>query len=316
MNRDELKNSPAVRELAELQAARGLPDNDFARAVKLDYSGSTWGKIKAGTHAGNCENALAAVTRTLVSARVTAGIVDVDEDGAVVILPHMRDAADAVQLARTSQDEHRLVLIVGQSGSGKSVTARTLERRYGGTYVHAHPSWARSYMHCLAELSRQLGLGSEWRGAGDAERGILDSLARSPRLIIIDEANHFSRDAINFLKTILNETRCALVLCTLPNHLARLTAEHAEESRQLIRRAVAIVHIPAVSSADVMALQLGLYPNIHLNGSAPAVASCSNRLHRMDTVRRIFDDCAPGDMEDLPRAIQRVERMIQAVKRA
>jgi hypothetical protein len=76
---------------------------------------------------------------------------------------------------------------------------------------------------------------------------------------------------------------------------------------------VAIVHIGPVSSADVMAIQAAGYPNTHLGHAAPAIASCANRHARMDTVRRIFDEADPGDPEDLPRAIERVERSIKTI---
>jgi len=142
---------------------------------------------------------------------------------------------------------------------------------------------------------------------------VLDALARSPQLLVVDEANHFSRELVNFLKTILNETRCAILLCTLPGHLARMSAVHSEESRQLLRRAVAIVHVPPVSSADVMALHAGLYADLVLGSAAPAVASAANRLHRLDTVVRIFEEAEPGEADDVPRAAERVERAMRAV---
>jgi len=305
-----LAGHAAVLELAEIQASLGLPDGDFARSVKFAYSGSSWGKIKAGTWSGNDAKALRAVKVSLAGYR-TGGQVEVRRG--VVVFPHVAAALDAVALARVARDEHKLVLVCGDSGSGKSVTARLLGEEYGGHYLHAHPSWAGSYLRSLIGLGRALGISTEFRSTGAAELGVLGALEQSPALLVIDEANHFSREFVNFLKTILNETRCALVLFTLPGHLARLSAVHAEESRQLLRRAVAIIHIPPVSSADVMALHAGLYPELVLGHAAPALASAANRLHRLDTVRRIFEEAEPSDGEDLPRAAERVERTLRAV---
>lgn len=101
-------------------------------------------------------------------------------------------------------------------------------------------------MHTLRELGRGLGIGGDWRSADDAERSIIQALALSPRLIIIDEANYFSRDSLNFLKTILNETKCCLVLLTIPNHLASMAADCRDEFPQLLRRSVVIIYIPPV----------------------------------------------------------------------
>jgi len=305
-----LKDTPAVLELAEIQATLGLPDGDFSRTVKFAYSGSSWGKIKSGTFSGNPEKALRAVKAALNGYRVGG---DVEVLHGTVVFPHIRQAMDAVAIARTAGDEHKLVIVCGDSGAGKSVTARLLGEEYGGHYLHAHPSWQGSYLRSLIGLARALGLSTDFRSTGAAEMAVLSALEQSPALLVIDEANHFSREFVNFLKTILNETRCCLVLFTLPGHLGRLSAVHAEESRQLLRRAVAIIHIPPVSSAEVMAMHSSLYPDLYLGHAAPSIASAANGLHRLDTVRRIFDEAEPSDADDLPRAIERVVKSLKAV---
>ena len=178
------------------------------------------------------------------------------------------------------------------------------------------PFQPAEYVRALLGIASAIGIGTDYRSVGAAETEILKALEASPALLIIDEANHFSKDSLNFLKTILNETRCAIVLLTLPGHLARIAATHSEETRQLLRRAVSIVHIGQVSSADVMAIHSGLYPEIHLGHAAPSIASCANRHYRMDTVRRIFEEADPHDADDLPRAVERVERSIKTILQA
>jgi len=200
-----------------------------------------------------------------------------------------------------AKDEHKLVIVSGAWGAGKSVTGEMIRREHGGHYIHARPSWAGSYLRALLGLAQGIGLGTGYRSVGEAESAVISALAASPALLVIDEANHFSRDALNCLKTILNETRAAICLLTLPGHLARIAAPAAEETRQLLRRAVAIVHIGPVPSADVLAVAGALHPAIRVGHAAPAVASCANRHARMDTVRRIFEEADPSDPEDLPR---------------
>lgn len=305
-----LKEAAAVTELVDIQKSLGLPDADFTRTVKLSYSGSSWGKIKAGTFSGNEAKALREVKRTLASYR-TGGPVQVKLGD--VVFDHIDAAIEAVTVARTATDEHKLVIVSGCWGSGKTTTARHICNKFGGHYFHAKPSWAKSYFRALLGIAAAIGLGTSFRSEGDAEAKVLAALEASPALLVIDEANHFNRDCLNFLKTILNETKCAIVLFTLPGHLARIAATHSEETRQLLRRAVSIVHIGQVSSAEVMAIHSGLYPEITLGHHAPAIASAANRHYRMDTVRRIFDEADPHDPEDLPRAIERVEKNIKTI---
>lgn len=305
-----IKQQAAVLELAQEQARLGLPDADFCRTVKLAYSGSSWGKIKSGTFSGNLEKALRECKRALATFR-TGGEVTVR--GGDIIFDHIAEATDAVTIARASRDEHKLVVISGTWGAGKSTTAKHLHLEFGGHWFHAKPSWQGSYLRALMGIASAIGLSNDFRSVGDAETKVLSALEASPTLLIIDEANHFSRDSLNCLKTILNETRCAIVLLTLPGHLARIAATHSEETRQLLRRAISIIHIGDISSADVMFVHSGIYPETSLGNTAPAIASCANRHYRMDTVRRIFDEADPGDPDDLPRAVERVERSIKTI---
>lgn len=305
-----LKDSSSVSELAEIQKALGLPDGDFVLTVKLAYSGSSWGKIKSGTFSGNEEKALREVKRALAAYR-TGGPVKVTRGD--VVFDHIDQALDAVAVARTAKDEHKLVIVSGTWGAGKSTTARHIAETYGGFYFHAKPSWAGSYLRALIGIATAIGLGSDFRSVGDAETKVLAALEASPALLIIDEANHFSKESLNFFKTILNETKCAIVLFTLPGHLARIAATHSEETRQLLRRAVSIVHIGPISSAEVMAVHCGLYYEIKLGHAAPAIAACANRHYRLDTVRRIFDEADATDPDDLLRAVERVERSIKTI---
>lgn len=299
-----------MMELADIQRSLGLADNDFARVVRFSYSGSSWGKIKSGTFSGNHEKALRAVKAALSHHRL-GGEVEV-KDG-VVIFDHVRAACDAVAIARTAADEHKLVVVSGSWGAGKSVTAEMVRREHGGHYLHARPSWSSSYLRALMGIAHGMGLGCDFRSVGQGESEILAALDSSPALLVIDEANHFNRDSLNFLKTVLNETRSVIALFTLPGHLARIAATASEETRQLLRRAVAIIHIGPVSSADVIAIQGALYPDLTLGHAAPAIASAANRMARMDTVRRIFEEADPEDPADLPRAIERVEAGLKTI---
>jgi len=308
MTPTQLSQSAPVLALAKIQLERQLPDGDFCRTVKFDMSGSSWGKIKKGTFSGNASRALNSVKKSLAGASAE-GTIEAAEG--TIIFDHILDAVSSVEIARRASDEHRLVIICGTYGSGKSTTARHLIRAFGGQLIHAKPSWTRSYLECLTEIAKGLGLTSVFRSAGSAERAILAELAHAPRLIVIDEANHFNASGLNFLKTILNETKAAIVLCTLPNHLNLIAAVHREESRQLVRRAVAIIHIGAVTSVEVSAIRDHLYSEIPKSISLAPVVSFSNRFHRMDTVNRILREIDPDEPECVQAAIARVEKMIR-----
>jgi len=304
----DLKDYPPVLALARIQKQRGTPDRDFAFTIRFEFSGSSWGKIKAGTFNGNIGKAITAVKRALAFAQ--SGRV-IESDGDVVVFDYIADAVASMEIARASRDEHKLTLVVGASGSGKSATLNYLHHKFGGDLLNAHPDWSHSYMAELTGWAEGIGLTANFRTVREAQRAILDNLKSRPRSILVDEANYFSRDGLNFVKAICNETECPIALGTLPNDLRRLNAEHNYETRQVIRRAVAIIAIPPVDSATVSALHLSHFPQLTLNGYAPQVASLANKYHRIDTVMRVFAETDPEDPQDIPSAIQRVERSIK-----
>jgi len=304
----ELKEYSAVKALANIQKNRVLSDADFARVVKLTYSGSVWGKIKNGTFNGRITKAVWAVKQALSTA--TNGH-PLGADGGIVVFDHVADAVAGVSLARANGDEHKLVIIAGVSGSGKTQTLKYLHYKFGGDCFDADPDWARSYMSCLEGFSKGIGLSGDFNGVRGTQRAILQDLQNRPRLICVDEANYFNKDGLNFIKTITNKTKSALALGMLPNYLRRLNAEHNEETRQMIRRAVAIIPLPLVDSDMVFALQQASFPRVAINGQVGQIVNLANKYHRLDTVVRVFEDVNLDDPGDLIYALERVERAIK-----
>lgn len=310
----ELRNHPTVLRLIEIQEGMAAKDIPFAQAMRFKLHGANWGKIKAGTYTGRPANALADLTAAL-DAHENPGQGEV-EDG-IVILPHVREALDAVDIATTAdeQDEHRLVVVCGPRGSGKTRTLSLIRSRHSAHFLSARPSWSGAYLNFLNRFADGLKIPHS-RSAGDAEEAILSHLAAVPCVICIDEFNHFSPAAINFIKAILNETRCVIVTGTIPHHLARMSADRAtaQESVQLLRRAVAIIHIPSVAARTVELLARAFWPELKLGaGAAAEVAAAANRLHRVDSACQILADAE--DAADIPAAVARHERACKVTLR-
>ena len=306
MTSTELRSHPVVQRLHDIQKSLELKDIPFADQLRLRMHGSNWGKILAGTYTGRFDRAL--INLTVALEDYEHGSNGETEDG-IVILDHVRQALDAVDICISNENEHRLVVIAGVRGSGKSRTLQLIHAKHKGYLLSARPSWAGGYLNFLNRFAEGMGL-SESRSAGAAECLIIDALRDSCGVICIDECNYFSANAINFLKTILNETRWVIAIGTIPFHLNRMASGRAtaQESVQLFRRAVAIIHLPAVSIRQIELIARAIYPHLHLNGSSQALATAANRLHRMDSVCQILDDTDPQDPGDLLKAIARHER--------
>jgi DNA transposition AAA+ family ATPase len=307
MTATELKNHPVVRRLTSIQEALGLKNIPFADILRLGIHGANWGKILAGNYTGSFSNALTKLEVAL-DAYEHPGTGDVEEG--VVLLSHVREALDAFEIASKADDEHQLVILAGQRGAGKTKTISLVHHRYGGSSLEALPSWAGSYYDFLKQFADGLGVtATGCHSKGAFEMAILSDLAASPRPIFTDEFNYFSPAGINFVKAILNRTRCPVMLASVPHFLSRMAADTrtAQESSQLIRRAVAVIHIPAVTEREVVQLQTTLFPNLELSADAArAIATSANRLGRLDSVYAILEDAeSPADIQ---KAIGRHQR--------
>jgi hypothetical protein len=307
MTATELRHHPVTTRLLAIQESLGLKDIPFASTLRLGIHGANWGKILAGTYTGSFSKALTLLEIAL-DAYEHPGTGETEEG--VVILSHVREALDAFDIARAADDEHRLVILAGPRGSGKSRTIALAHHRHGGAYMEALPSWSGSYFDFLIQFAAGLAVAIDGRHTkGSFETAILADLAAHPRPIFIDEFNYFSPAGINFIKAILNRTRCAVMTATVPHFLTRMAADTrtAQESAQLVRRAVAVIHIPAVTEREVVQLQTSLFPHLPLSADASRdIASAANRHSRLDSVFAILDDAE--DQADIPKAIARHER--------
>lgn len=305
MTATELKNHPIVARLSALQSSLGLKDIPFAKQLRLGLHGANWGKILAGTYDGSFAKALIKL-QVALEAYENPGSGETEEG--IVILRHVREACDAMKIASFAEDEHRLVVIAGLRGSGKSRTMSLVAHKFPGHHMEALPSWAGGYLNFLNKFAAGVGVTTS-RSAGDAEDAILSSLIQTPSPIYIDEFNYFSPAGINFLKAVLNKTRCPIMTATVPHYLSRMSSDHrtAQESSQLLRRAVSIIHIPAVTDREVIQIQGALFPDLTLApGNAGEIARSANRTSRLDSVVAILDDAESA--ADIPAAIARHER--------
>jgi DNA transposition AAA+ family ATPase len=304
----DLAQHPTVTALVELQKRHGMSDAAFLKTAHIDYSPSTWSRIKKGDYTG----ALDKVLRQLQTALAKCGQVPAFSSDGFVTFRHVEEALAAVKIARLTEDPIRLVFFIAPTGGGKTAFAKHLAAQFPSTaVVEAAPSWRGSYLATLSDIATQLGIPGEFRAVRTAERAIISTLATGDlRTLVIDEGNYFSQDGLNFLKLILNRTKCSLVLCTLPPDFNRMLRDSAHEANQLVRRAVFITRVPTVRAEDVEAMQLALRPEVSLGDSAAKLAEAANRFGRYDFVRRVLVEAEPNDPGDIEKAIGRVQQMI------
>lgn len=305
--RPDAQDGP-VAELAALQRKYGLADDAFVKQVRLGYSGSSWGKIKAGNFPGNAEKAAAAVVKSLA---FSAGGLD-PSHGRFVLFPHVQTLLDSVKIARLTPGSDHLVILAADMGMGKTEIAKYLEREMEAVRVDGRPSWSNSYMATLLDIADGIGIGQEYRGVAALERAIERELRHNPRLLVVDEANEFTGQGLDFVKYLLNRTQTVVVLLTLPEDYARWSATNRHKSRQLVRRSVVILRPPAVSAKDVISLQRAGWPDVYLPKELPPkIAAAANKFAGLNLVARVFEETDPSVPGDAIDALTRVQMYLE-----
>jgi type II secretory pathway predicted ATPase ExeA len=155
----------------------------------------------------------------------------------------------------------RLVLIVGDTGTGKSSALRALEQRLvGGCHlIEAHEGWSRlrPALECFAA-----GLGIDGGDAAKAPKSasqwlehIVAHLNKRGRLVIaIDEVHHVGGEFLNALKTLINRTSCVFLIAGMKTLVEKLVAAKRQEARQLFQnRLLRQITLGVPSAADASA---------------------------------------------------------------
>ena len=317
----DTKNHPTVKALEEHRQRLGLNDTQFAR--KLRVSPATWSTMRGGTYGAEDKqpmlDMLAAALAQLQDQAESRG-----SDGRRHVIVDTADLKAALAAVRRAagQPRNRLIVYLAHTGGGKTTLATRLHESYLGSaiIVEGTETWRDSYFAALKATAKALGIGGDLNNARDTETAVLENLALSPRILIVDEAHHGGRGALNLLKLIINrcpETR--VVVLAIPTLWDRMQQAAAPEAAQLRSRTCAKILLKEVSKSDVelfLAAKMAGYEG--LNGAAKeAIAeacAAANRFGLFDTLQRVCDEVAaetggvqPVTLGHVKSAIERVE---------
>lgn len=236
-----------VNDLDAMRSQLGIStDAEFVRRyIAGEMSASTWRRLKADVYTGTPEPHVEVCRRILARLEDMVAVQrgrDI-EAAAFFELPVFKSVFDAITIARERTDCKRLVIYLAQQGGGKSAICEQLRRRYNALSVSVMPSWRKSYFASCSDVCRAGGLGGPWRSTKDVESCMLRFLNEEPRLIAMDEGNTLGAESLNMIKVILNETRCTVFLAALPELFDLITNKSWFESKQVIRRSVAIIDL-------------------------------------------------------------------------
>jgi hypothetical protein len=308
-------------ELSAIQASLDLGDSEFAKK-HLTVSATTWYRIRKGDYGANADQAFVKLACNLQQYRIesakTAKLVGGRPWHA---LPQQQSVIDAVTSAKLKDesDPDRLVVFLAETGGGKTALGRQLKLRHDGILVEATESWRDSYFAALADIAEVAGVDADDLDAGKhvAERALLRRLNANRRVLIIDEGEYFGPRTINLVKLLLNKTPTVVVILAIPSLYARWQQRAWDESKQINRRAEAIVDGGLVTPDDVR-----LFVAERFGGAEPSVcapiAKAANQFGRFDTVVQIvreidIEDGAKLTRDEVEQAITRFNKRLRRI---
>jgi hypothetical protein len=149
-------------------------------------------------------------------------------------------ARAAVAALMQETGNQRLVVIQGDTGTGKSVALRAIREKYGRTayLIESHEGWS-SLASALRYFAEGLGIRPADGGARPASSGdwleliIEKANARGRRIVLLDECQHWGGEMLNALKTLINRTDWVFVVAAMGTLWEKLTRNRYLEAKQL-----------------------------------------------------------------------------------
>lgn len=241
-----------IEQIASFQAITCLSDTEFSK--HLPFSATTWNRLKGNTYEGD-------ITKKVDEASQSAQVLQetwtksrekehVRKFYDFTIFRAVFQAVKTAKIRSLSGEEDKLIVYSAPSGWGKTHLAHELQSRLDAKIVTARQSWRRSYFSACKAIARSVGLQMPFRGAAEAEEALIDHLALHPSVIVLNEVEFFSRDILNLIKTILNETKCSVVMLTIPEFFASIKVLGGLHTDQLLRRCVAVLSNQVVTQGQ------------------------------------------------------------------
>lgn len=150
----------------------------------------------------------------------------------MAITKNMRRFMQSVdELQTRPQGTEGMGLLWGEPGEGKSTALAYMVNLTGGVFVRALSSWTVTTM--LGELAKELG-GHRMLRRADMVAFICEALAKNPRPIYVDEADHLfvQMSMLESLRDIYDLSGCPVILCGM-EEIGRRIQAHARFARRV-----------------------------------------------------------------------------------
>lgn len=131
---------------------------------------------------------------------------------------------------RFTQATRSLVMIHGEPGVGKTITLKEYKQKGASVWLVTMSPDTSSKVPMLQEIGITLGLPVKG-GAADIRRAIVARVVKTGGILLVDEAQHLDKGAIEELRRIFDEGEIGLVVCGNANLKAKVETSDNFNSR-------------------------------------------------------------------------------------
>jgi len=252
-------------------------------AQALGYSGGVISSYKAGTYNGNVKMLEEKIEGWLAREARRLDRLDVP----IAETSTLEKIRTACTIA---QDEGDIAVIIGEAGTGKTTALRQYAaENHSAILIEVDPSFSQIVL--MHEIARALGLDTKGGQAAVVER-VMGALTGRDAVLIIDEADYLSANALELLRRVVNDkSGTGVVLAGLPRleyKIRNLRNDH----QQLQSRIGVFLRVDRMKRADADKIVGGVW------ASAPK------------EVRGAFAETAKGSVRTLVKLMGRVHQIM------
>lgn len=329
MNNEDMKQrlSTAIANLEALRKQIGdiehkeLSEAQFANRF-LPFSAATYCKLqtpekygaKLDSMTAKCEEAA-----DKIAARIEALQKRAASDAGFVKTRFAVAALGAWQKAQDDEDT-RVVVLLGPTGSGKSAIGRHMAAKLGAVHVEGRQSWQSSYKAFCRAVAAAAKSPVTARDIDEcyAETAMLEALGQRAGTLYIDEANTMGPFTANGIKLIANQTLHTVVIAAIPEMWDQFCSRSTNEVKQVLNRTQAVIRFDRVTEAEAKIFMAGCgLPDADLPAACRAVCEAANEAGAYKLVRRaaawLRDQDEPA-IADVEKAIRLVRAGLDEIK--
>lgn len=199
----------------------------------------------------------------------------------------------AVLEARVSNGNDRVILLLGDSGIGKSAALAVLAAEYDTVViVEAKEVWSDAPSALLCDIMKALG--EEVSPTGMAYvlfQQAVRRLCGQRVTLCIDEAHHMGKRCLNTVKSLINATPGEFVLAGQPTLWSKMHQSYNLELRQITTNRLRERLTLTLNASDVAAYIAGRFPDLAKAACQSAAKILAEKAGNLGNISFVRDCC-------------------------